>query len=195
MDDSGRVGFHPFAWPPTERIKIAGPGGEGEAFSKVVSQGGIDNRAAEVFLKGGESVGGVEPGDGEIEGKIRGGAVATVAADRGADIIVFEQLDEAAAQAQAQTLEGWNRKTIRTFPAIQVFGTDGHLLKTVQGREMREIISPALLSHVVKGALASAGQRQELLGKIEAARKSKDAEKELEELFEIAGTPRSAPMR
>lgn len=101
------------------------------------------------------------------------------------DIHLKQLLDEEAAKAQAKELEGWNRKTIRTFPALQVFGADGHLLKTVQGREMREIISPAILSKIVQEALVSMAQRKDLLAEIEAARQKKDAEKELEALIRL----------
>ena len=101
------------------------------------------------------------------------------------DIHLKQLLDEEEAKAQAKELEGWNRKTIRTFPALQVFGADGHLLKTIQGREMREIISPAILSEVVQDALASASRRKGLLAAIEEARQKKDAEKELEALIRL----------
>lgn len=101
------------------------------------------------------------------------------------DIHLKQLLDDEEAKAQAEELEGWNRKTIRTFPALQVFGADGHLLKTVQGREMREIISPAILSEVVQDALAFASRRKGLLAEIEVARQKKDSEKELEALIRL----------
>lgn len=105
------------------------------------------------------------------------------------DIHLKQLLDEEEAKAQAKELEGWNRKTIRTFPALQVFGADGHLLKTVQGREMREIISPAILSKLVRESLVTVDQRKALLVEIEEARKNKDTEKELEALIRLVELP------
>jgi hypothetical protein len=105
------------------------------------------------------------------------------------DIHLKQLLSEEEAKAQAKGLEGWNRNTIRTFPAIQIFGADGHLLKTVQGREMREIISPDILSNLVRESLNAVAGRTALLAEIEEARKKKDTEKELEALIRLSELP------
>ncbi|MDB4323193.1 discoidin domain-containing protein [Akkermansiaceae bacterium] len=101
------------------------------------------------------------------------------------DIELGQQLSEEEAKAQAESLKDWNRKSVRTFPAIQVFGNDGHLLKTYQGREMREMISPAILSGKINAVLKTAAARRDLLAKIDAARAKKDAAEERDFLISL----------
>lgn len=51
------------------------------------------------------------------------------------EVGIGQALDEQAKQQQAVQTKGWNDKTVKTFPALQFYSPDGHLLHTVAGEE------------------------------------------------------------
>lgn len=101
------------------------------------------------------------------------------------NIEVKQHLDKEAAKKHAETYKGWNDKTVRTYPAIQVYGFDGHLLTTLSGAELRNLSSINALTSRLDQLTELAKQRRDLLGKITAA---KDEEK-LPLLSQLAELP------
>lgn len=73
-------------------------------------------------------------------------------------------------EARKASLGDWNRKTTTTFPAVQIYGADGHLLKTYQGREFLEIaISPESLSQNLEDLYQASQERDRLLRELEGS--------------------------
>jgi len=105
------------------------------------------------------------------------------------EIHLGQQLSEEEAKAQVEKLKGWKRRTVRTFPAIQIFGNDGHLLKTIQGREMRELVSASLVTAEIREVLGHAALRRDFLAAIVKAREEKKREAELEALSRLIELP------
>lgn len=86
------------------------------------------------------------------------------------NIEIKQHLDTEAAQKHAETHKGWNEKSVRTYPAIQLYGFDGHLLTTLSGAELRSLSSVNVLSNRINQLTELANQRRELLGKITQAK-------------------------
>lgn len=51
------------------------------------------------------------------------------------EVGIGQALDEQARQQQGVETKGWNDKTVKTFPALQFYSPDGHLLRTIAGEE------------------------------------------------------------
>ena len=100
-------------------------------------------------------------------------------------IEVKQQLEKEAAAKHSEPFKGWNQKTVRTYPAIQVYGSDGHLLQTLSGAELRNLASPDTLAQYLINVAKLAQQRRKLLSQIES---TKDTDK-LEFLSQLAELP------
>lgn len=100
-------------------------------------------------------------------------------------IEVKQQLEKEAAAKHSEPFKGWNQKTVRTYPAIQVYGSDGHLLQTLSGAELRNLASPDTLAQYLNNFAKLAQQRRKLLSQIES---TKDTDK-LEFLSQLAELP------
>ncbi|MGB0990842.1 MAG: discoidin domain-containing protein [Akkermansiaceae bacterium] len=100
-------------------------------------------------------------------------------------IEVKQHLDKEAAKAQAKTHKGWNGKTVRSYPAIQIYGSDGHLLKNYQGRELRILTSPAALAKHINHISTLSNKRDKLIADLAVARSEKKAKEELRLLVEL----------
>lgn len=59
--------------------------------------------------------------------------------------------------------KGWKDEPVKTHPAVQVYGHDGQLLKTLQGRALIQAGSKAKLAAVLNSTLKAARQRTVLL--------------------------------
>ncbi len=71
--------------------------------------------------------------------------------------------------------KGWDRKSLRTFPAVQVYAPDGHLLRSLSGRQLLETAArPADLAAELGAIAAASAGRDRLLAEMDA----KDAPKE-----------------
>lgn len=101
------------------------------------------------------------------------------------NIEVKQHLDKEAAKKHAESFKGWKDKSVRTYPAIQLYGSDGHLLTTLAGADLRSLSSMSSLAHRLDQLAMLANQRDELLKKIAAA---KDDEK-LPLLSQLADLP------
>lgn len=82
------------------------------------------------------------------------------------EIEVKQHLNEDAHKKHAESFTGWDEKSVPTYPAIQVYGFDGHLLTTLSGAELRNLSSVQALAHRLNQLTELAHQRRELLGKI-----------------------------
>jgi len=86
------------------------------------------------------------------------------------EIAVDQSPDEAAKKTFAEATKGWDAGSVKTFPAVQVYGSDGHLLKTLAGRDLRDIAgSPDKLAAAVN-ALGKASQERDRLREAIAAK-------------------------
>lgn len=101
------------------------------------------------------------------------------------NIEVRQHLDKEAAEKHTESYKGWNDKTVRTYPAIQLYGSDGHLLTTLSGAELRSLSSMGSLAHRLDQLASIAEERDGLLKKIATA---KDDEK-LSLLASLADLP------
>ncbi|BCX48035.1 hypothetical protein HAHE_19430 [Haloferula helveola] len=82
-------------------------------------------------------------------------------------IDVPQNLDEEGRKAFDASVKGWDRKSVRSYPAIQIYGPDGHLLKTLSGRELREVsLSPATVAAQVDLIGRASRERDRLLREI-----------------------------
>ena len=85
------------------------------------------------------------------------------------NVEIKQHLDKEAAQKHAESHKGWNGKSVRTYPAIQLYGFDGHLLTTLSGAELRGLSSAKALAHRLNQFTELANQRRAFLGKINSA--------------------------
>lgn len=105
------------------------------------------------------------------------------------EIHVRQQLDEPQRKKSEEAYQGWKSGTVSTYPAIQIYGEDGHLLKTLQGREFRTITSPSALVSWTNRQLDFAHQRQRILADLAEARKKNDRQQEVELLVKLVELP------
>ncbi|MFT6498990.1 MAG: hypothetical protein ACJAT6_001126, partial [Akkermansiaceae bacterium] len=56
-------------------------------------------------------------------------------------IEVKQHFNKEAAAKHDESDKGWKDKSVRTYPAIQVYGFDGHLLTTLSGADLRSLSS------------------------------------------------------
>ncbi len=84
------------------------------------------------------------------------------------DIEIKQQLEKEEAEKHAASFKGWNQNSVRTYPAIQLYGFDGHLLHTLSGAELRNLASPVSLAQYLDTFARHAGQRRKLLTQIAA---------------------------
>lgn len=79
------------------------------------------------------------------------------------EIAVDQAPDEAAKKTFAEATKGWDAGSVKTFPAVQVYGSDGHLLKTLAGRDLRDIAgSPDKLAAAVNDLGKASRERDRL---------------------------------
>ncbi len=82
--------------------------------------------------------------------------------------------------------EGWNRKTISSYPAVQLFASDGTLLKTYQGKQMVPLSVAETLAAHMDGTAQAISERDSLLGDLKAARAEGDQVREKKLLLQRA---------
>ncbi|MCU0797186.1 MAG: hypothetical protein MUF31_14775 [Akkermansiaceae bacterium] len=88
--------------------------------------------------------------------------------------VVFTEIDvrqnpkEDEQKAFAEETQGWDRGTVRSFPAIQIYGPDGHLLESLGGSMLRELaLSPPLVASKIDAIAAASAERDRLLGEMD----------------------------
>lgn len=99
---------------------------------------------------------------------------------------VGQLLDEAAGKAEAERNKGWKGGTVSSFPAIQIYAPDGHLLKTFQGREFRAFTSVEVLALAMDQVTSASAERSSFLAEIARAREAKDSAAETAALASLA---------
>jgi hypothetical protein len=81
-----------------------------------------------------------------------------------AEIGIGQALDEQARQRQGEQTKGWNEKTVKTFPAIQFYSPDGHLLRTIAGEDFFGMDqSPEAVAAQLDQIVKAVRTRQQLL--------------------------------
>ncbi|BDS07097.1 hypothetical protein NT6N_21370 [Oceaniferula spumae] len=93
------------------------------------------------------------------------------------NIEIKQGLDKEAAKAEEEKYKGW--KSVTTYPAVQVYGSDGHLLKSYSGRELRILTTPESLADHLNHILAAAELRRTLLDELAKSRADNDPKQEL----------------
>ncbi|MFM7035906.1 MAG: hypothetical protein ACKOYJ_12115 [Planctomycetia bacterium] len=85
------------------------------------------------------------------------------------EIAVGQNDDEAAKKAFTDATKGWDVGSVTTFPAVQIYGTDGHLLKTLSGHDLREVAASAdALAAAIDAVGAASRERDRLRAQITA---------------------------
>lgn len=105
------------------------------------------------------------------------------------NIHIRQNLDKKTAAAEAAKYKGWNARTLSTYPAIQLYAPDDHLLKHFQGRDLRVLTTPASLASHLDQLLGAAAKRTTLLKAIADARSNKDTKSELKHLTALVELP------
>ena len=105
------------------------------------------------------------------------------------DLHVSQHLEGDAAKAEEEKNKGWNAGTVSTYPAVQIYGSDGHLLKNFQGRELRSLNTPEAVVAQMKTVLEAAEKRHGLLEEIAKAREAGAVEKEAPLLCQLVELP------
>ncbi|MEJ6717693.1 MAG: discoidin domain-containing protein [Akkermansiaceae bacterium] len=100
-------------------------------------------------------------------------------------IEVKQHFNKEAAAKHDESDKGWKDKSVRTYPAIQVYGFDGHLLTTLSGADLRSLSSMDALADRLDKLSELANQRRDLLQEATAA---EDSEK-LNLLAQLADLP------
>lgn len=103
------------------------------------------------------------------------------------NIDIKQNLDKDTAKAEEEKYKGW--KAVTTFPAVQVYGPDGHLLKSYSGRELRVLTTPESLADHLNFILTASEQRTNLLGELTKARADNDQKQELTTLTRLIDLP------
>lgn len=79
------------------------------------------------------------------------------------EIAVDQNADEASRKAIGDATKGWDPATVTTFPAVQIYGTDGHLLRSFAGRDLRDIATaPESLAKAIDAVGAASRERDRL---------------------------------
>ena len=92
-----------------------------------------------------------------------------------------------AAELEKKNREGWN-KSISTYPAVQVYSSDGQILATMQGRALIKSATAEKLAALLNPLIEAANLRTKLLSQYQsaaAAGKHTDAIKKLCQLNEL----------
>lgn len=84
-------------------------------------------------------------------------------------IHIRQNADKAWAEQEKAGRKGWQQGPIKTYPAIQVYGHDGTLLKTIQGRALGQPENGTQLAAKLNPVVEAAKQRADLLPKFESA--------------------------
>ena len=103
------------------------------------------------------------------------------------NIEIKQNLDKRAAKKEEEKFKGW--KAVSTYPAVQIYGSDGHLLKSYSGRELRVMTSPESLANHLNHILEAAGKRGTLLADLAKARAEKNQPAELSALTRLLELP------
>ena len=105
------------------------------------------------------------------------------------NIHIKQHLDKETAKKEAAAYKGWNAKTIRSYPAVQIYGPDGLLLKSYLGRELRILTNPASLASHIDHITSLSNKRTSLLAQLVEAREKKDTQKEIGSLTSLIELP------
>lgn len=105
------------------------------------------------------------------------------------EIHVRQNLDKDAQKKFTDAHKGWQIKSVKSYPAIQIFAADGSLLKTYQGKEMRLLTSPQKLAKHIDYVSEAASQRRTLWTQIEAADKAGDSKLAIYALTSLSALP------
>lgn len=92
------------------------------------------------------------------------------------EISVVQNADDATKKIFSEETKGWDAGTVRTFPAVQVFGPDGHLLKTLSGSDLRDVAASADRLAAAITHLGQASGERDRLRKAIAASASRGAD-------------------
>jgi hypothetical protein len=112
------------------------------------------------------------------------------------EIAIGQSLTKEEQQQQQEASKGWDSKTVRTFPAIQVYFPNGQLVKTIAGRELFAIAdSPEQLATEVDTILRLARQRHELLVALQGTqRPAEDVIRDFDSLRKLTLDTQSADL-
>ncbi|MCP5536900.1 MAG: discoidin domain-containing protein [Akkermansiaceae bacterium] len=105
------------------------------------------------------------------------------------NIHIKQHLDKEAAEKEAASYKGWDANTVRSYPAVQIYGPDGHLLKSYFGRELRILTTPSALASHIDHITNLSNKRTSLLTRIAEARQNKDTPKEINLLTQLVELP------
>jgi|GEM_PF-2680953 tetratricopeptide (TPR) repeat protein len=105
------------------------------------------------------------------------------------NIHIKQHLNKETAKKESASYKGWNEKTVRSYPAVQIYGPDGHLLKTYLGSELRILTNPAALASHIDHITALSNKRTSFLTQIAAARAKNDTAKEIKLLTQLIEQP------
>lgn len=104
-------------------------------------------------------------------------------------IHIKQHLDKEAAKKETESHKGWNAKTVRSYPAVQIYGPDGHLLKTYLGRELRILTKPASLANHINYIAGLSNKRSTILTHLAEVREKKETQKEINLLTSLIELP------
>lgn len=104
-------------------------------------------------------------------------------------INVPQLLDKEESKAFNESVKPWNRKTVSSYPALQLYAADGHLLKTYQGKEILILNSPETIGNHINHIARHAATRTQLLEKIKSARSQQDKAQETKLLSKLTSLP------
>lgn len=94
-----------------------------------------------------------------------------------------------AVELEKENRKGWKDKPVLTYPAIQVYGSDGQLLATVQGRTLIKAASPDKLAALLNPLLNAANRRKQLLAQYHSISKTVKQSEALELLCKLNELP------
>lgn len=105
------------------------------------------------------------------------------------EIHIGQNIDEKNSKAAEAQRKDWSDKAIHSYPAVQIYASDGFLLKTIQGREIRVTTSAAALATNLNAVLEAASRRRELLAETASIRSKNGTGAEISQLVELIELP------
>ncbi|MFC4995166.1 discoidin domain-containing protein [Rubritalea tangerina] len=105
------------------------------------------------------------------------------------EVHVEQQLDKEEQKKRGELTKGWQAKPIKSYPAIQLYSSDGQLLKTYQGQSFRNLATPSTLQNHLAHLLQLEQSWQSLWLQAREAEKSQNTPAQIDALGALLALP------
>ncbi len=105
------------------------------------------------------------------------------------DVEIHQSLTKEEAKTDAESRKGWNKKSVYSYPALQIYSASGELLQNYQGRQLRGCSTQRALTSHLNNLAEAATERARLMAELKSPDIADDKKGQLELLVKLLKLP------